>query len=701
MKIYNRSKKTPRSKKEEEIENELLKIKEAKGKRKTEPISSMQKWINALINRKIVNIDDIKAYFKDKSIEATDYQTNVIKTILGIRQVGEKIQFDTLSNVRLHNYVYVPSIPLRFLSNDFLFFSYLSKNFAKNDVDQTAVNEFINRSYLSDVKIISNNFSTNKKIFTGFIQDYDPKYLALIENMDKDELKDIINQKPNLKKFRIEGEDFISFGVEKAFFIVPEVLSNDDIFEKANNMKFFHSDKNVLKGGLRDLKQGEINYMDKDVFSETFCPSFIMFPEDITFSFLMNFEYDYNELYDLISTEQKSDKPDRIFLPSNLCYWDTMTQFFDFIGVLALTNTNLSEAQRQYLGDYYTEYFRRKTAITKWKKAQLSLQRIIQDFVNCFLNDSELARFINLYKKVVNYISERESLKKKYFDTRDFLAQIPFSDMIANQFKDDVMGIADEIKNILERYTSGTKDDNLADDIKKTLKRIYSYLPEDNIKNAAFPLIFPDGGILADVFSQDVTFDRVAIKVKEAKLKQEKSKIKEQKEMKQELDYLKNANEYIDKFLEAYLKKRVSRKDTTARMTDDRIKNYIYKIKILLEKKGQIYNDVTSRALEFKRNGDKLPQKLKLGALDAFLKEYGFYNNKVIPKDYKVRVEEGGDLFDEIDYLEEKLEKPMIDSSGEEDEDEDDKMEIEGEGTSTRRTKKTKKKLQKGVGTNK
>lgn len=637
-------------------------------------ISKIQKWATEIEKNNIKELKDIQSYLSEQNKEGRfENDARIIETILNCKQKNQKIYFNTnLFSERIHLFLPANSIQTKCLTNDLLNLYMIFNSVLKNkNIDD----DFFNNSFLSSVKVISQNFRLFNPSVKGFIQDYDSSFSAIsVEGLSNELIEQIVQEKPNLGNFDFEGITYQYFGNENVFFITKNDLSDEDCLDKFSKIKHLKNSKNGVAEGEKAIPyNNNLYYIDKTLLPERFCPGYWIGHQEIEVSFLFDFEIEYDVLFELI---ENSEANGGLRFPDNLCYWDTINYCFDFLTVLSLTSLILSQNSKRIIRDWCVKYYELKSTISKWKNNQLLLQRICNDFLNSFLNNSDFSRFTNLYDKVVKYIKMRDELKDdmSFSDVKQFFSSLPFATMINNQLMDDVFKIADEIESVLKNYISGSKPIAIVNEIRETSKKIFSYLPSNSLENVAFPFIVAPGEILGkEIKFNDNNLDPIFIKLDKNFKRIDSEKRKNDLQIKNLSNIILDSDKFINEYLEKYIKRKLLRGRNSNKYNINDVKKYI---KDKMKSNIIISRRITNESLKFKDKA--FPAKYKVNVLDEVINDYtkSLKNNKIMPKkNSQVDME-----------VEEEIKNENSENS--EENEEEEKEDVKSEIITTRKKKK-------------
>lgn len=520
--------------------------------------TQIKKWVKEINEAGIEdNIEAVKKYFSEKNDKLSLNDLSIVTTILKCQYSNEKIVFDSkLLSEKLTFYVIGYTYKTKLVSNDHLYLAMI----LNQTLDSLETPDPLQNYYkISSVKITSNNFRENSKPHTGFIQDYDGKFSALASERPSDDLiVEILNKKPNRVDFVYQNERYLGFGDENIAFITPYNMDPAVAKGQFNKMKYLSTKRGKIVAGEKKVRNHkDLVYFDKVLKPEDFCPVYWLSPTQVIVNYLFELEVDYNDLFSMLLRENQNKEG--LSLPKNLCYWDTLDSCINFLAVFSLTCPGLSNKVKQQLIDIYSEYIPLRAKINKLKNNQLLLQRICQDFLNCFLNDSEYIRFVNLYVKAENYINMQSKVNNQ--EVIAFLNKLSFIGMIQNQLTDDVMKLGKEIYDVLGDYINGNKPSVIEPNVKRVARKIQGYLPKFDFDKVAFPFISAPGGLLG---VDDDNANNMSFGLVEKTLEKRFNKVKKDRRnmllTNQKIaDYVTDIDKHINNYLDYYLSKKLGK----------------------------------------------------------------------------------------------------------------------------------------------
>lgn len=522
--------------------------------------SIIDKIVNEIIRTKDSSLANIKKVIKEAegapNLKKSTNAAKVIETILQTKVSGDKIILrDGIFSKPINDYLCYSGISCKCLTNDQLFLRMIAKKIIELQNYEDGIQTTFD-SPIAEVIVTSQNYSWDLASVTGLIQDWDPTFSAICSQgfrSSVQEVKEIIARKPNGGTFEWGDYKFQFFGNENIAIICQTNLGDDEILEKLNDQQYFRTDNNTFKKGEKLIKSGKgVTFMYQDLVPEDFCPAYWVVPTEVKCSFLFKFEYDYNELYKLAYDPNK----DTFSFPTNMFYWDTMNQAFDFIAVLGLTSPDMSDEKRKSITKIVKDFFYNKDVLIAMKSTYMKIQRIFHDFLNGFLNNSGYERFSFLNVKVEKVIGDLEDLKKKngYVEAVAFINNLPFCHMIKNQLKDNrVVQVIGELNTTLKKYLKGTNPASIVGDIRQCASRIISLLPTNDVNEACFPFIVAQGPLFGDLIQVNDKESDVILKKVDAQIaKKEKEKKKKRDTVKKTVEVIISTEEKLDKYFKKY-----------------------------------------------------------------------------------------------------------------------------------------------------
>lgn len=529
--------------------------------RKTGNKASVVEFLTQVNRRGLKSLEEIKNHLA-KSGEDELY-ANVVYGLLNAKTIGKKFYFktDTFSK-RLTFYLYQPIQNIKYITNDALYFIMLKQQFLESLDLQEREKDFLISTVVTNVTFTTDNFSFHEASAQGLIQDYDVNFSAICAPKIKENIaytEEIIEKHENEGGFNISGEGYTYFGNNELCIIHKDGMSKEEILAKINNCRYLSTGLNGFKDGYKVIKVGEnrIFFIYKKVDPESFCPSFVYIPQGVVGGLLFELALDYDELFAYLDIETP-------IFPNNICYWDTIQQFVDFLSIFIISAQNISNENRTRLSDWVDKYNTYKPFIVKLKKIQKDVEQMFHEFLNAFLNDSDYSRYFNLYDKTKNVYEAIIALKgnKDYPQVTSIFNEVPFCKMIQNQLATDSSAVLKDIVDVLGNIIRGSKAETLAADVRKIARIIFGFLPiGTDPDKVLFPFITPGGDLTGSLieFNKpgfDALFDNL---VKQSQ-KVAKAKQKKKNEIESSVGNLMSYDKKIDSLIETYFNLRPIKK---------------------------------------------------------------------------------------------------------------------------------------------
>lgn len=526
-----------------------------KRKRKTEK-SNIAKTISELIKSRVKTADEIQAYFAQNLKIVKNESINFYKTIVETKVLNGNIKIsDTLTNKPLYSYIGTTGIKTRTISNDLLFCQLLFHNQRIKNFAQLEVYE--NSGYIDKITFCSLPFVCNGEVKKGYYQDFSGEFSAIGMQIATEQARNrILGGEGNAVSFFCKGKEYISYGDENSCIVIPSTLvgSTEKIKQLYNEMKTFSTKSKITINEKISNVSSKVRFVSSSLNTESFCPAFLITPEQANYSVLFRIKYDYNKLLEEIKKSYNSKQ--QLIMPPNIFYWDTMSQLFDFIGVMGITCDFFDEKSRKQLLEIYDRYLTLKDVLELWKQNQMNYQRIIKDFFESFNNVINYDKLMVIRNRIKAYIEMRDMLigDDSYNDVKQFIKvcnDLNLCGCIVSQFLPTTMNIADEMLRILDNLNNFSVA-TLVNDLRRLGLAIYNltYIPNKNNTYISFPFIVSPGNFLGNVTAyQDLDKDPLAIIVEEIKNRKEKKENAKSLDAQQAIYLLKNIDELENKVL--------------------------------------------------------------------------------------------------------------------------------------------------------
>ena len=499
-----------------------------------EKADALTKLANKLFSEGKTSPDEIKDELAKQENSGLKGDQNILKAILTCKFQEEKIVFkDSTFSKPLNLYLSLSNVETKYLTNDHLYMQMLMhKAIDSSNAMSDEFKDLLNYSFLNSITIASENFAMDAETSKGFIQDYESEF-SLISNMDtvynQETIKQLANSKPNSGSFLYDGSNYVYYGTPDICIIQKEDASTEAVLDYANKIKFLTNDGSEFSLGEKKVTaDGKVKFMYKRLLPEKFCPSYWIAPKVVKCTMLFEFQLDYNELFNYLET--KAIAEGRMSWPTNVCYWDNINVFFEFLSVFLLTS-RIPQALKDHLQEFITNFKGVKLFITRWKSQAMNMQRVFLDFLNSFLNNSEFKRFSNLHAKALVCIAGLKELMKKpeYGVMVGFFSSGKFASSCKRQLDNgDLIPLLEKIAKALKNYCEGTNLNGLLGDIKDIATKIYTFLPTHLGEEYLFPFIAAKGGLAGNLVAtnENNLIVKNVKKVAEKKTK-EKKKVKD------------------------------------------------------------------------------------------------------------------------------------------------------------------------------
>lgn len=472
-----------------------------KRKVKKQP-SEIVKAVNELIKNGYNTSDKIASYFlTEKSKSLSNAAKNMYTALVTSKVYADNVRLtDTITNKPLHCYYFIKTFKTKTLSNDSLWLNLLARKSYSNASDKLKNLYNISSIYSAWFGSKAVEYS-NQKILKGYYQDFSDSFAMIGANGLLEEEKVAIL---NAEKFNFEDSDikYTAVGDSNKCIIYKSTLNADevkDLIKKTVEISSTDSGFSLNEKKI-EMKKEVFKYVDCKVKPEVFCPAFLIMPNEQEYSVIIKFDVDYNKLFLLFD---KYTINGNIDVNSNLFYWDTMEQFFDFIAIYIVTSKANNENAKKKLKSIYDTYVKLKPIIELWKGVQIKFQKILHTFYYAFAGKINYDKLDFLYKKVNEYIIDRDRLKKEenYDEISELFRSCPLCTMIGNQFSDEVFGIADTMRSAIDNLMIGGI--NIIKQLRQVGVLIYNVsLCAENDENSkvAFPFGVAFGSFLGNLW---------------------------------------------------------------------------------------------------------------------------------------------------------------------------------------------------------
>ena len=576
-------------------------------------VSLLSKYAEKMWNKGINGLDEIKTYLSDvlKTITNSKEQ-QIIQSILECKVAGERIILrDNTFNRKLSLYICDNDVKTKCLTNDYLYMYMTCKNVIEKTGVTQVLKNFLPYCTLDTVTVTSENFSADVETYKGLIQDYESDFSVICTSKDiNNVIIPNITSKPNAGSFVMNGDTFNYFGDTDSCVIYRDGLTDDQIATRIGKVKFIRSTKGVFADGERVMKpDGKLKFLDKTVTTESFCPAFWISEKEIQCSMLFKMDMVYNILFDFLEQTSTDRHLNTI---GNMFYWDTLTVGMDFLNVYALTSQKINNEVKRGILRWCDTFNSLRGYIKAWRDNQLRIQRLFFDFIWCFNNNSDYARFYNVYTKAERCSRVLSTLRKdkNFAEMNELFAEFTFIDMIKNQLKTEVFALVEKVKMVLRKYINGEKPDSIYNDVVTVGKQIQSLLPTSGIDKAAFPFIVAEGGLLGnDVDLGNFSFNPVYKNLMKNNKRATRKKQQESSRIKEVAALVSTTERNIRNFVYAYVENGSKKRGILNKILPKDLATFTNMFMINLQKDDPDYEELVKAVLEW--NKDKKKYKFK------------------------------------------------------------------------------------------
>lgn len=473
----------------------------------------------------------INNYFVDKGRIVDEQQKKLYLLLVKSKvKLGKFILSDELANTPVNIHLLCYDFNSKIITNDWLWLSLLYNRQIDSDIlagtsltGDKLFQKLCRSATIKNVQIVSNSFKCKNDVEKGYYQDYYSDFACVgMDGLNKDEITKFVGESEKYG-FEYRGLSLIAIGKEGKCVIYnkDENLSDEEIFKRIEACKVISIEerKPKLKEKIIDIKNTVVKFIDCTVKPEDFCPAFLRTDENVRYKFFVTASVDYNTLFDHFDAEV--NEKGKLMFYANSWYWDNTESWFEFLMVYAITTkSKLSEVGKKSLVDICDFYYKYQDMILGWKKNQLFLQKIFDDFYTSFSSKINYDKAKSLLGKIREYIGFRNWLMKdeSYNQILNWVNNLYFCDYIRNQFRKDVMEIADSMNDCLSDLIDNRgSTDSLIGPFKKVAEMIYYCCPNE-VKHSGFvpcfPMIFSAGGFLGYLFEKNEARDVLAINLK-------------------------------------------------------------------------------------------------------------------------------------------------------------------------------------------
>lgn len=525
--------------------------------------SSVQRLLNELSKKRLKDAGEISGYLAGKGIKMYDIPKEMYIALASakVSNTGNVVLNDTIANKPLFFRRYINGYATRTVTNDFLwfqliFFRELSLLDPREEFQKMIV-KLMRTGKVVDAVISSPPFICEKEedMSKGYYQDFNTDFASIgMQILDEKRIKEIVSNELNKYEFKFEGKEYTAIGTNSSCAIY--LKDQKDVYDKIKNTKIF-SAFGKFELGPKDIpiKSKAVRYLDFHIKPDSFCPAFLILHKNVNVNLLLKMSLDYNNVFNVMDEIYKLTG--QIFYEPEFCYWDTMSQYFEFLFIYCLTSPAIDGEEKRKLKEWIVKYIDLKPSLMIWKQLQLTLEKICIDYYNSFMNRVGYDRLKNLSKKIDKYISDRNRMVNEgnLEEIKQFLEDCPAINFrIRNQFKDNGFFIADYIKQALDKLITN-KYENIVKELKDVAIAIYeySYNPKANNDTELFPILLSEGAFLGSLYDDRSIKNPITEIVKKINKKSIIESVKESKAAKSLANILANVDNYTSKIIESYI----------------------------------------------------------------------------------------------------------------------------------------------------
>jgi len=427
-----------------------------------DPYENEQKFIDACMKLDDKdNIDEYKVVFTDIWKDNLDeekvnffydiisqYDTKVSK--IKIQQV---FYFD---NIYFYSYIY--NIKTMFLSVDDLYWKYRFSGAANSDIeaikniDKNLADFWSDSSLYKDlekVRIVSEAIPISERYDIGYFHDYAKDYYlgdVIALNLSKKEFNEIVNKTKytifvcNSIKYRVYIIESSKFKFIKSKFLkwpdpVFICVDNNDVINKAINSYedafTFFSEKgydrvNEMKEGLKYIKLNNKTsyfYLNIKFRPINFCPSCILFNNQIKYNIFYKCSIDFNEFINRC-LEFKI-----LVFPAKSIYFNNLESVYNICVIYMFISKMKKTDNIDYLvklKNILLIYVRNRNIFDATSVVYKKFRKMVLEYIDGLSNNFYYSRYVKLYKQSNELIIEYQKIMSYYYEGSDVLKYIDF-----------------------------------------------------------------------------------------------------------------------------------------------------------------------------------------------------------------------------------------------------------------------------------
>ena len=504
-------------------------------KRKTQGKSDNAKLIDLLIKNKITEEDDIESYLRTNGVKVSLRSNTLLSSIVKSSVKLSSVRLsDNISNKPLYYYYYPKFVfKTNIITNDGLYLNSLFNSFMA-DKEKKVESNF----YVTECTFITGSFNCTGKIEKGYYQDFNKncafiglEYILNDKDKNNDKNKDVkfddlITGNDNNFEFYIKNlsdKPYTTYYYNDSYIIYNDEIKND-IANYYNSMKIIKTDKEIELGVKTISTENNTKYIQNKVNSEYFCPAFLHLPIKENFSVQFKVEIDDNIYFKMCEEKFKNANVNEEFEVFN---WETLPQFFDFLGVFAIT-ANIDKVNKEKFANIYKDYIKNKSMILSWRKVILDGFKLIYSFYNSFTNKLHYDKLITLNKRAKVWHDNYNIMVNEgtYNEIKDivFKWSKELNESIKDWFDLGFTKLLEDIVNVLNNLSL-----NKTDNFVRRSQEIAIRIADDSMNNL-YPFIVSPGAFLGNVTKDDLYSRRftgivgkISKSLKESKLFEETS----------------------------------------------------------------------------------------------------------------------------------------------------------------------------------
>ena len=417
---------TEKRKKKEKVKEPrmttLLANIKARRRANRKPKSLLSEVVSQLSKKNLKDPSKIKSYIiTEKQRDITDLSANLYSLLVRSKISNSRITLsDSIDNKPLSIYVAFDNLTCQSFSNDWLslgasYFGNLPTFFAKYSVkDETLKRIYMENIKIEEVTIASPPFEADDQAFIkGYIQDYN-KFVSFVgvERIADNTLRENFiknTEKMPVTTFQFDGYNFSTWGNNQASIVTVNTYKPADLVTFFNTTKYLHITQKIKLQPKEVSANKSIKYIYFKIKPEQFCPAYLISPVQITgCTALYKINLDYNTLFKLLKFGAKGYTA----CFTNMCYWDTLREFLDFLSIMIICDTSNSCFTKENADEYTNAIdfsIKYREVLSLWAKQMMATQKVLVDFYNSFSGK------IN-YDKIIEVLTKLRELKISHND---------------------------------------------------------------------------------------------------------------------------------------------------------------------------------------------------------------------------------------------------------------------------------------------